>query len=710
MILNNIIFYYVMTDVHKVRLIRKQASIGSSGSNQNLIVTRELQVWVNNINIISQSQGGVANSSTSYNSSSFPDSYANDARINDTYRALAGVSDNTNIGEYIEVTLNPPVPITDIQSIVHYVDTNDKKRQRGLQIQLINEYDLVIWNTSIFENSSGNIKYYRIDGPSIGTYTLGFNASSTSSKIIDTADIEYHPIGLLSSFNNIKLSDGTLKPMLATFAGSVAWRGVITDIYGDISKWDTSEVTSMFELFKDNVSFNGEITNWDVSNVTNMTDMFNGATAFDKDIRRWDVGNVTVNSSGAIVGMFAGATAWDSKFTNYTQVSKWSTGSIKTQSYFLTPVLTNNNIKQHVIDWIADPNLAIFTTRSTTGFVGPISEWDTGNVTDMSELFKDNTTFNQDIGNWDVSNVTSMERMFNNATSFNLDISNWNVSSVSNMRELFNGATAFNQNLRTWKPPSNVIRQSMFNGSPIYTLMSSVSGLATSTYFNKTGITNNNIDSALAAYNNAPGDDATAFGHISTWDVSDVTDMSELFKDNASFNEDISNWDVSKVTNMEKMFEFTPFNQDIGSWDVSNVTNMAGMFLSANVFNQDISSWNVSNVTNMGGMFYTLSTNVFNQDIGSWDVSNVTDMSSMFFSATAFNQDIGSWDVSNVTDMGGMFNGATAFNQDIGERLGCVKCDDYAEYVLCLQHSLKILEVGMSNVTDMSELFKVYNF
>ena len=66
----------------------------------------------------------------------------------------------------------------------------------------------------------------------------------------------------------------------------------------------------------------------------------------------------------------------------------------------------------------------------------------------------------------------------------------------------------------------------------------------------------------------------------------------------------------------------TSFNQDISSWDVSNVTNMSGMFGNSS-FNQDISSWDVSNVTNMSSMFQD---SPFNQDIGSWDVSNVTTM------------------------------------------------------------------------------------
>jgi surface protein len=40
-------------------------------------------------------------------------------------------------------------------------------------------------------------------------------------------------------------------------------------------------------------------------------------------------------------------------------------------------------------------------------------------------------------------------------------------------------------------------------------------------------------------------------GHIELWDVSNVTDMSYMFCNAASFNRNIGNWDVSKVTDME---------------------------------------------------------------------------------------------------------------------------------------------------------------
>jgi len=39
------------------------------------------------------------------------------------------------------------------------------------------------------------------------------------------------------------------------------------------------------------------------------------------------------------------------------------------------------------------------------------------------------------------------------------------------------------------------------------------------------------------------------------------------------------------------------FNQNIGDWDVSNVTDMRQMFRGATSFNQDIGDWDVSNVT-----------------------------------------------------------------------------------------------------------------
>ena len=167
-------------------------------------------------------------------------------------------------------------------------------------------------------------------------------------------------------------------------------------------------------------------------------------------------------------------------------------------------------------------------------------------------------------------------------------------------------------------------------------------------------LTNQTIREAVSLWMSNKDEAIRIYGHISNWNVSNVTDMSMLFKNARAFNQPIGNWNVSNVTDMGFMFyDAGSFNQPIGNWNVSNVTDMTNMFSNATAFNQPIGNWNVSNVTDMNGMFSDAGS--FNQPIGNWNVSNVTDMTDMFYNATAFNQPIGNWNVSNETD-----------NEDIG--------------------------------------------
>ena len=154
---------------------------------------------------------------------------------------------------------------------------------------------------------------------------------------------------------------------------------------------------------------------------------------------------------------------------------------------------------------------------------------------------------------------------------------------------------------------------------------------------------------------------------ISGWDMSNATDLQEMFQGQSNFNQDISNWNVGNVTNFNDTFkDCTAYNNggvSLNAWNTSKIENTVGMFQNATSFNQNIGSWNMSSVTNMQQMF--LGATSFNQDIGSWNVSNVTNMAFMFDGASSFNQDIGSWDVGNVTDMYSMFFEATLFSQDL---------------------------------------------
>ena len=78
-------------------------------------------------------------------------------------------------------------------------------------------------------------------------------------------------------------------------------------------------------------------------------------------------------------------------------------------------------------------------------------------------------------------------------------------------------------------------------------------------------------------FNNNNADNSHGSNSLGVWNVSNVTDMSNMFKGSAC-NQDLADWDVSSVTNMSRMFENSPFNQDISNWNVSNVTDMSRMF------------------------------------------------------------------------------------------------------------------------------------
>ena len=92
--------------------------------------------------------------------------------------------------------------------------------------------------------------------------------------------------------------------------------------------------------------------------------------------------------------------------------------------------------------------------QNNSSFNSDISFWDVSNVTTMVDLFQSAQSFNQDISGWDVSNVTSMENTFKYARSFNQDISGWDVSSVTNMSAMFFEDSNFNQDIGNWDTSS----------------------------------------------------------------------------------------------------------------------------------------------------------------------------------------------------------------------------------------------------------------
>jgi len=84
----------------------------------------------------------------------------------------------------------------------------------------------------------------------------------------------------------------------------------------DLSRWDTSAVTTMWDMFYGASFFDGNISSWNTSAVTDMRWMFRGASSFAQDLSKWETSAVIDMSD-----MFKGATsfnqdlcAWKDKF------------------------------------------------------------------------------------------------------------------------------------------------------------------------------------------------------------------------------------------------------------------------------------------------------------------------------------------------------------------------------------------------------------
>ena len=248
---------------------------------------------------------------------------------------------------------------------------------------------------------------------------------------------------------------------------------------------------------------------------------------------------------------------------------------------------------------------AIAYMRQENHDYGHIRTWDITLVTDLSGLFENISTVNNNIFNgiqeWDTSNVTNMADMFCGCEKFNQPLNTWNVSNVTNMADMFGGCEYFNQPL-------------------------------------------------------------------DTWNVSNVTNMQRLFSDCLSFNQPLNTWNVSNFTNMAEIFNSCEiFNQPLDTWNVSNVSNMYTMFLGCVAFNQPLNIWDVSNVTNMRGMFFGCDT--FNQPLNDWNVSNVTDMTRMFYRCGSFDQPLTNWNMQAQTTFTAIFNGCPISEENMPERI-----------------------------------------
>ena len=216
---------------------------------------------------------------------------------------------------------------------------------------------------------------------------------------------------------------------------------------------------------------------------------------------------------------------------------------------------------------------------------------------DSSNMFLDMVNLADiDLSGFDTRDVTNMQNMFRNIAVTSLDLSSFNTENVTDMTGMFCDVDNLTSLDLTPLNTSNVTDMHY-----MFTNMSSLTSLNLSR-MNTSKVTN--MTGMFWRVKNLPTLD------LSRFDTRNVTDMSNMFLFAEKItNLDLSSFDTSKVTTMSDMFNSMISLANLKfskKFNTSQVQNMQGMF--ANLMNiQEIdlsqASFDTSNVTNFYGMF-----------------------------------------------------------------------------------------------------------
>ncbi|MFI3283777.1 MAG: BspA family leucine-rich repeat surface protein [Erysipelotrichaceae bacterium] len=451
----------------------------------------------------------------------------------------------------------------------------------------------------------------------------------------------------------------------------------------------------------------------------NLDYMFWGCTLEKIDVSSWDVSNITSMQH----------TFFDCELKHIDGLASWDVSNVKCMESMFNSCNAN--------------------------YIGDLSNWDVSNVENMDFMFSDcNATFVGDLSSWDVGKVTCFNNMFaSSKIKYIGDLSSWNIDKKDQMDNMFKDAL-FSHEFTSLKDSIVEYTEHLLDGiskseyqkviddyhqkdehlfefiivddqvliekyvgkeREMIKIPDYVSGFEEfgSPFSDEQGLKHIELGKSLTSLAYMFKFCKLETIDLSTLDVSNVTDMSNMFENCfAEHIKGLSSWDVSNVKDMSFMFYESDSKSisDISNWDVSNVEDMSCMFAQCNgeAGIGDLSKWNVMNVKDMSSMFAECEPNYIG-DLSAWNVSNVTDMDHMFNESQITNVgDLSKWNVENVKSMRYMFAGCCITT------LGDLSSWDVSdvEDMYCMFSESQIANVGdlskwdVDNVTDFREMFR----
>ena len=543
------------------------------------------------------------------------------------------------------------------------------------------------------------------------------------SQVTDMSGMFYGCTSFNQPLNNWDVSQVQKMSDMGYFYKKYGMFSGCTSFNQPLNNWNVSKVTDMGSMFDGCTSFNQPLNNWNVSKVTGMSYMFSRCTSFNQPLNNWNVSQVKYMHN-----MFRGCTSFNQdlgmwKLEECEKLSLDGCGmSVENYSKSLVGWAAQTNIKQGL-------DLSVrrlkYNASGKAARVKLISEksWRIFGDSDIDMIAKPFIT------RWKGEQGKRLKIPIS-GNDYKLVIKRASDGSVlvtkNDCYDAYSYTPSEDGELLVEAGPDGVtspvclyqhngsaealLRVEQFGTVQWETMWNAFHGCKNMQFAE--GIDTPDLSQVTNMSNMFSG--CTSFNQpLNNWNVSKVTSMRDMFSGCTSFNQPLNNWNVSKVTSMRDMFSgCTSFNQSLNNWDVSKVTDMGSMFSGCTSFNQSLNNWDVSKVTDMGSMFDGCTS--FNQPLNNWNVSNVRDMSEMFKGCTSFNQSLNNWDVSKVTSMRDMFSHCISFNQPLNnwnvsqvQKMGDIWYNNqkYGMFYGCTSFNQPLNNWDVSQVTDMSGMF-----
>ena len=259
----------------------------------------------------------------------------------------------------------------------------------------------------------------------------------------------------------------------------------------DLSKLNTSKVTTAMGMFFKSHVPTLDVSNFDMRNIQNLANMFSHL----KNVSSLDVSHFNtprLNWMGAVFMNSSRITSLD--------LSSWNTSSVTSMT-------------------------SLFSGMSSLSSLN-ISNFNTSNVTDMSHMFNGAKSLtNLDLSHFDTSKVKNMYSMFQDMESLQtINLSRFNTSNVESMERMFQMT-----NFLTTNPPITNLDLSSFNTSKVTTMAHMFVGLANLQNLNLSSFDTRNVTNMMAMFSYTFVTHPNGVLDISSFDTSRVNNMTNMF-------------------------------------------------------------------------------------------------------------------------------------------------------------------------------------